>query len=121
MVISDSLLTLLFHYPLFGYFSCFTYSGFLMISLLFSYRTPTHLHGLLASASVGTLFFWLWTNFGVWLTSGLYAKSIAGFGLCYLAALPFLRNALIGSLLWMIIYYCSLQVCFKKTAREITS
>jgi len=44
--------------------------------------------------------FWLWSNFGVWLTSGLYANSFSGLVSCYYMALPFLGNALIGDLIW---------------------
>jgi hypothetical protein len=46
-----------------------------------------------------TLFFYAWTNFGVWHLSGMYAHTWAGLELCYINALPFLRNQLLGNLL----------------------
>ena len=55
----------------------------------------------LAGASVGasTLFFVV-SNFGVWAATDLYPPSAAGLGECYVAALPFFGNALLGDALW---------------------
>jgi hypothetical protein len=44
---------------------------------------------LTVSASV---FFFVVTNFGVWLTSGMYAHNWSGIVSCYTMALPFFRN-----------------------------
>lgn len=48
---------------------------------------------------VSTLFFYAWTNFGVWHLSGMYPHTLAGLELSYINALPFLRNQLLGNLL----------------------
>lgn len=45
----------------------------------------------------GPLGFWLWTNAVHWLGTDLYPKTAAGLAECYAAALPFLRNDLIGT------------------------
>ncbi|MFA6475069.1 MAG: DUF6580 family putative transport protein [Patescibacteria group bacterium] len=47
---------------------------------------------------ITTLFFYLWTNFGVWQLSGMYAHTSAGLMLSYINGLPFLRNQLLGNL-----------------------
>lgn len=47
---------------------------------------------------VGSLQFFLITNFGVWLEGLLYPPTLAGLGQCYLAAIPFLKNTLLGDL-----------------------
>ncbi|MSP53081.1 MAG: hypothetical protein EXR81_02365 [Gammaproteobacteria bacterium] len=52
-----------------------------------------------------TLAYWLWTNFGTWLMSNMYSHDAAGFLDCYLAALPFLRNALIANIIYILIFY----------------
>jgi hypothetical protein len=57
--------------------------------------------------------FWLWTNLGVWLLSGLYPKTTAGFFECYIAALPFLRNGLLGDIVWITAILFLLQSCQK--------
>lgn len=52
---------------------------------------------LTVSASV---FFFAVTNFGVWLTSGMYAHSWAGLNRCFVMALPFFRNTFLSDVLY---------------------
>jgi hypothetical protein len=47
---------------------------------------------------LGTLFFYVWTNFGVWQIGGLYPHTVDGLVLSYVNGLPFLRNQLLGNL-----------------------
>jgi hypothetical protein len=47
------------------------------------------------------LFFYLWTNFGVWLLSGMYPKTTTGLLMSYVNALPFLRYQLISTLIFI--------------------
>jgi hypothetical protein len=47
-----------------------------------------------------SLFFFATTNFAVWAFSGMYAHDLAGLMHCYVAALPFLQNTIIGDMLW---------------------
>lgn len=47
---------------------------------------------------VGTLFFYLWTNFGVWQLTTMYPHTFDGLIQSYVMALPFLRYQLIGNL-----------------------
>jgi uncharacterized protein DUF6580 len=54
-----------------------------------------------AAALGGSLLFYVVTNFAVWLgSSTMYAHTPAGLASCYVAALPFFRNALAGDLFW---------------------
>ncbi len=99
LFISDLLLAFIWDYPALGYFSLFTYTGFIGISLVGSKFKGTK-SGLIVYILVASLSFWIWTNFGVWLTSGLYPKTLEGLSSCYYLALPFLRNALVGDLFW---------------------
>lgn len=46
----------------------------------------------------GTLFFYLWTNFGVWQLTTMYPHTLAGLIQSYIMALPFLRYQLAGNL-----------------------
>jgi hypothetical protein len=106
LFISDCVLAYLQGYPIFSYWSLFTYTGFAAI-LLFGniLKNNYKLSTVAAFLFISSLGFWLWTNFGVWLTSALYAKTVVGLGMCYLAALPFLRNELIGDLVWGLIIF----------------
>lgn len=52
-----------------------------------------------ATLAAAVLFFLL-TNLGVWAFSGLYPKTLAGLTTCYVAAIPFFRNMLLGDLVY---------------------
>lgn len=53
----------------------------------------------LAGASLfGSVLFFTVTNFGVFLLDGMYEKSLAGLAECYVLAIPFFQNALLGDL-----------------------
>lgn len=46
-----------------------------------------------------TFFFFLWTNFGVWLMDGMYPPTRAGLLQSYVMGLPFLKFQILGSLM----------------------
>ncbi len=51
------------------------------------------------------IIFFIISNFGVWIVG--YPKNISGFIACYVAALPFLSNTLISTLLFSsVFHYC---------------
>lgn len=117
LITSDVLLAYIYGYPVFSLWTIFTYSSFLVITLCgrklatagteatAKCTTTANWKTLPCWISAMSLGYWLWTNFGVWLTSNLYAKSFAGLLSCYVAALPFLRNAVIGDLVWGIVIF----------------
>ena len=55
---------------------------------------------ILAGSLLGSVMFFLVTNFGVWATQTLYPKTAAGLLECYVAGIPFFRNALAGDLVY---------------------
>lgn len=111
LVVSDISLALLFGYPVFGYWTLFTYTGSSAItyfgSKLQHSSKKLQLPLFIFLSSIG---FWVWTNFGVWLTSGMYPKTLVGLSKCYIVALPFLRNALLGDMIWGGIIFWGLAV-----------
>lgn len=118
-VISDSLLSYLHAYPVFGYWSFFTYSGFLVVTCFGSKIqkiTVGRGYGYLLSVS---FLFWLWTNFGTWLVSGLYPTTGTGLVACYIAALPFLGNQLLGDVLWLGALFAALGVIKLRNNRRL--
>lgn len=48
---------------------------------------------------LGPTSFFLVSNYAVWVAGGMYTKSLAGLGACYVAGLPFYRNDLISTAL----------------------
>jgi hypothetical protein len=53
-----------------------------------------------AGAVGSSALFFVGTNFAVWVSSGMYEHTLSGLVSCYVAALPFLRNSLLGDLFW---------------------
>jgi len=49
---------------------------------------------VVAAALLGPTSFFVISNFAVWFTGGMYARSLAGITACYVAAIPFYRNDL---------------------------
>jgi len=68
-------------------------AGVLIRHLPLSWRIP------LGTVSASLIFFII-SNFGVWVTSGMYDHTLAGFVDCYVMALPFLRNTMISDLVF---------------------
>jgi hypothetical protein len=54
--------------------------------------------GLAALAS--SVLFFVVTNFGMWLFSGFYPRTLIGLEACYIAAIPFFQNTVAGDLFY---------------------
>ena len=52
------------------------------------------------AALVSSLLFFVVTNFGTWAVSGMYPMTLAGLAACYLAAIPFFQNTVVGDLFY---------------------
>jgi hypothetical protein len=87
-------------------FMPFVYAGFVLtvcLGLLIRHRlTPLVVGG---TALISSVLFFIITNFGVWLAGGLYPKTLAGLGSCYVAAIPFFRNALVGNAFYTLVLF----------------
>jgi hypothetical protein len=82
-----------------------TYLSFFIIAIAGSaFKKYTDSYPSL-SLGIATLFFFILSNFGVWISSDLYQKSFEGLVLCYIAALPFLKYQLLGDLFYGTLLY----------------
>ena len=87
----------------------FTWSGFLIPALLingvFKNKKLKNNKFLLGTAAgLGSnLFFYIWTNFGVWILDswGMYPNNLSGLVMSYINGLPFLRMQVISTLLFV--------------------
>lgn len=52
-----------------------------------------------------SLLFYFTTNFYVWLSSNYYEKSVVGLIACYIAAIPFFINNLIGNMVYTTAFF----------------
>jgi hypothetical protein len=57
------------------------------------------------AALISALVFFTVTNFGVWAFDSLYPKTFRGLVACYVAAMPFFRNTLLGDLMYTAILF----------------
>jgi hypothetical protein len=57
------------------------------------------------AALVSSVLFFVLTNFGVWAFDAFYPKTLEGLIACYVAAIPFFRNTLIGDLLYTAVLF----------------
>ncbi|MBD3280016.1 hypothetical protein GF389_00645 [Candidatus Dojkabacteria bacterium] len=86
----------------------FTWSAFLMapvFGIIAAKISRKQDFGLKALTSTGgsllsNIVFFLWTNFGVVITTTMYDKNLAGLMQSYINALPFFRNQLISGLIF---------------------
>lgn len=58
-----------------------------------------------AAAVTSSLLFYVTTNLGEWLYSGIYSHSLDGLVACYVAAVPFFQNTLAGDLFYSVILF----------------
>lgn len=81
----------------------FTWSGFLVISLLGVLLKNAKLKSLFLTSEIGavtgTLIFFFWTNFGVVVLSNMYTKDLSGLIQSYQNGIPFLINQLVGNII----------------------
>ena len=82
------------------------YGSLILISIMgILLKNRTTLKNCVIATLGGSLLFFLVTNFGVWIMSGFYEKSIAGLFTCYAMALPFFYNSLAGSVVYSAIMF----------------
>ncbi len=72
----------------------FVYGSFILIALLGRYVKKINIFSVLLSSSI----FFLVTNLGVWLLH--YQLTVEGLFQCYILALPFFLNTVIGDLVY---------------------
>lgn len=91
----------------------FTWSGFLIPSLYAHRFIRNHkvVEGTMAGMGAN-IFFFIWTNFGVWLIGKLYPPSLSGLVTSYINALPFLKLQLISTLVFVPIGFLAMEFTF---------
>jgi hypothetical protein len=99
---------MIFNYLAFLSYSIFSYFTFNRYSKL----SKTIL-GLVLSVG-SSIYFFIISNFGVWLLTSMYSKDLAGFILCYINALPFLKNSIISSIIFSILIFYTYELLFLK-------
>jgi len=95
----------------------FTWTGFLLPLIIFKYKKGNHsklfssINGLFYGLFVNSFFF-IWTNFGVWLLDswGMYQNNFSGLVNSYINALPFFANQLVSSIVFIPLGFVVVEV-----------
>lgn len=112
MVISDAIIGF---YPMMPV----TWACYALIALASSYffRRPTVMKGAVLTLAA-SLFFFIVTNFAVWIVSGMYAHTWSGLMLCYEMALPFFRNTFLSDALYTTALFATYQAANQLAKRH---
>jgi hypothetical protein len=94
-----TLLALALSDAILGFYSGFWYvyaAALIPVFLGRLIRSRTGVEPVAAAAFASSLFFFLVTNFVVWMTGNMYPHTINGLWACFLAGIPFYRNQILG-------------------------
>ena len=97
-----------------------TWSSLAFIGILSKFSNG--MKSRLTLSTLGSCMFFVITNFGVWLTSSFYEKSMNGLLNCYIMGIPFFTNTILSTILFGIAieffifskYFQSSFIAFKK-------
>ena len=79
----------------------FVYLSLLSITFIFfRISTKIKLKNLFIFGFFGSVIFFLISNFGVWILSGMYEKNLNGLAYCYFLALPFFVNTVLSTIIF---------------------
>lgn len=84
----------------------FVYAGFaLTVAIGFLLKNRVTITNTAFATVISSLLFFLLTNLGAWMTSGLYARSAEGLMQAYVAGIPFFQNSLLGNLVFAAVIF----------------
>ncbi len=113
---------LFFHEWVFFYKGfAWVYASFALMVLIGHYIKRVSVRSVVLSAVAGALMHWLVSDLGVWFGGGLdittglpYTRDWHGFMMCYYLALPFMKNLLIGNLVFGAVFFGLFELLQKR-------
>jgi hypothetical protein len=89
----------------------FVYGSFLLTGIIgILFKKYGKVQYIFVAAVFSSISFFLITNFGVWLMWNFYPKNFSGLVACYLAAIPFFRNTVLGDLFYAALFFGSFEL-----------
>lgn len=96
-----------------------TWAGFLLVALYgMLFRNARFSNRVTLGALGGSTIFFAVSNFGVWLSSGMYAHTIDGLVQCYTMALPFFRMTFMGDVFYGFVLFGSYALAVQLIAHR---
>lgn len=117
VLLSDLLIYSISGYPFFYKSLPFVYAGFLLYGIAgLSLREHRSAGRIATVAILSELAFFLVSNFGEWAVGdNLYPKSFSGLIECYVAAIPFWKNSLLGMCIYTPILFGLFELLGERT------
>lgn len=95
----------------------FVYAGFaLTVAIGFALKDKVSVTNTAFAVVASSVLFFLLTNFGAWMTSGLYIKSAEGLMQAYVAGIPFFQNSLLGNVVFAGVIFGGYSLLVKNVA-----
>lgn len=116
MFVGDAILASLHGYRVVSLVTPFIYAGFFAQALL-GRALRSKRGGAIAAAALGSVAFFVLSNFGVWLGSAIYPRTAEGLIACYVAAIPFFGGTLLGDVAWTL----ALSTLYRPAASKLES
>jgi hypothetical protein len=96
----------------------FVYGSFLIASVIgMALKDKIKVRTVIGASLLSSIIFYVVTNFGVWLTSGMYEMTFLGLVKCYVLAIPFFRNTLAGDLFYTVMMFGGYEVMLKSSRK----
>lgn len=89
-------------------YGCFMVSGLLG----FWIRKRKSLNSVIYGTLSSSIIFFIVTNFMVWLATPLYQKTFSGLATCFVMAMPFFRNTLLGDIFYVAIFFGAYELVY---------
>lgn len=115
--LSDLLLSYFVYYHEWRWFYdgfAFTYGSFALMVVMGRFIKKVNIRNVILTAVSSALLHWIITDFGVWLDGRMYPMNSGGLVACYVAALPYLQNMLIGNLVFGAIMFGAFELAQRK-------
>jgi len=107
-----------------GFYSgmVWVYAGYILTILISIYLgKSTSLNSKLLNVVFGSLIFFIISNFGVWTSGLIYPLNFVGFSECYIAAIPFYKNTVFGTILYSGVFFGIAEILERKFITEIVT
>ena len=99
----------------------FVYTGIALAGLTgYILKKQSSIINGIGCSLLSSIIFFVVSNFGVWITSSFYAKSLTGLISCYIAAIPFFHNTVLSTSLIVIGILYLEKYFFKHTLKNKT-
>ena len=93
---------------------------FLITFIFFNISNKINSKNLLICSLTGSLVFFIFSNFGVWVLGSLYEKSLTGLVECYILAIPFFLNTLLSTIFFSYSSFIFFKIFEKKIFKKIS-